>query len=843
MSASDGAGGGDQAATSRAVREPADLRLLPIVAGVWAGELGVLQLQPARPGQWATGAGALLVVALGVAARSVRRPRARGSVRVAIAMVGVAIGLLAAAMHLARLHPAIVTAAIDEGAVVRATVRITGDPRSNPGDADPVASGDPVQQGAAGAPAAGGGEGSRDEDAGPGTRPRRRTWSVTARAEGLVVRGTVHSLRVPVELTGDAVAGLAHGSLVEVTARARAPWAPASHGADLAVLGAATLRSPPGRAASVTNDIRAAFRRACAGLPADAGALLLGLAVGDESTLPTALDEAMVRSGLSHLTAVSGSNTSLVVGIALAAAAGLGAGWRLRVTGALLVLLGYVALVRPQPSVLRAAAMGVVALVAVSTGGRRRGPPALLAACLVLLLVLPQMAVSMGFALSASATAGLLLVGPPLADRMARWRATRGLPEPLRAALAVAAAAHLATLPLAVSMGNGASLVALPANVVVTPAVPVATVVGLAAALLAPVAPVVAEGLAWLGVPATALIARVAHASAAVPHGVLPLPEGPFAGVATAGVLAAAALAARLVAQDRPRALRWVRRLATWPSGAALATAVILGGGTARTIDARWPPPGWLVLACDVGQGDALVLRAPGSADALLVDAGPDPGALAACLRDAEVDRLVVLLSHFHADHVDGLAAVLDDWPVEAVLTSWIAQPPGSARAVVTRATGAGVPVRTLRTGNVLDVAGMRVTVLWPGRALADSPENNASVVAVVQVPTGGGVLRVLLTGDVEPEAQSILVAQPSPVVHVVKVPHHGSVHQSPAFAGWTGARLALVTVGRDNDHGHPAGRTLAQYEQVGATIGRTDTDRGLAVVLGPAGPELRTQR
>ena len=196
----------------------------------------------------------------------------------------------------------------------------------------------------------------------------------------------------------------------------------------------------------------------------------------------------MVRAGLAHLTAVSGSNTSLVVAIAMAAVAGLGLGWRVRVVTCLAVLSAYVMLVRPQPSVLRAAAMGVVALVALSAGGRRRGPPALLASALVLLLVLPQFALSLGFALSFAATAGLLVVGPPIADRLGRWPISSWMPEPLRAALAVAAAAHLATLPLAILMGNGASLVALPANVLVTPLVPFATVLGLAAALVAPIA-------------------------------------------------------------------------------------------------------------------------------------------------------------------------------------------------------------------------------------------------------------------------------------------------------------------------------------------------------------------
>ena len=314
------------------------------------------------------------------------------------------------------------------------------------------------------------------------------SWSVPARLSGIVVRGRTYSVRVPALLRGDEVRHLRYGSRISLSGRASESFSPEAQSLTLRVLGPVHVRSPPGPVARATTRIRDAFREACAGLPADAGALLLGLAVGDESTLPADLDAAMVRAGLAHLTAVSGSNTSLVVAIAMAAVAGLGLGWRVRVVTCLAVLSAYVMLVRPQPSVLRAAAMGVVALVALSAGGRRRGPPALLASALVLLLVLPQFALSLGFALSFAATAGLLVVGPPIAERLGRWPISSWMPEPLRAALAVAAAAHLATLPLAILMGNGASLVALPANVLVTPLVPFATVLGLAAALVAPVA-------------------------------------------------------------------------------------------------------------------------------------------------------------------------------------------------------------------------------------------------------------------------------------------------------------------------------------------------------------------
>ena len=98
-------------------------------------------------------------------------------------------------------------------------------------------------------------------------------------------------------------------------------------------------------------------------------------------------------------------------------------------------------------------------------------------------------------------------------------------------------------------------------------------------------------------------------------------------------------------------------------------------------------------------------------------------------------------------------------------------------------------------------------------------------------MPAASGPIRVLLTGDVEPEAQSVVMAGPPPEAQVVKVPHHGSRYQVPRFAQWSGARIALFSVGRDNDYGHPSESTLHQYRGAGARIGRTDQQGDLAVV------------
>lgn len=796
-------------------RESPDLRLLPFVAGVWAAEWAVMLGQPRTPGVWVAAGLAVVFLALSVGRSLTGRPRLmrqmdrgqlprRRRVRAIVAVVvlsGSGIGCTVAALQVARLHPALIDQAVRRASVVEATVRVTGDPvLFTPAD--------------------------------DGGRRSPSSWSVTAALSEVRISGRGHRVRAPVLLRGDAVPNLKYGSVVGIRGRAQAPWSPASSAMTIRLLGDVQIRSPPGFVARTTSLIRDSFRDSCAGVPADAAGLLLGLAVGDESLVSADLDRSMVRSGLAHLTAVSGSNTTLIVAVVMGAVGLAGLGWRVRVVSSLLVLAGYVALVRPQPSVMRAAAMGLVALIAFSVGGRRRGPPALLAASVTLLLVLPQYAVSIGFALSVCATAGLLVMGPPIADRLAGWRVSRWAPEPVRAALAVAGAAHVATLPLAVLMGNGASLAALPANVVVTPFVPVATVLGLAAALLAPVVPAASTALAHSAAPITGFIAFVARRSADQPLGVVDVPEGPAGALVTAMVLGVVALGFRR--RWRPWRSRRLRRAAC----GILAIATVVSQVRA----ARWPPPGWVVLACDVGQGDGVILHRPGSAEALLVDAGPDGDRTSECLSDARIERLVVLLSHYHADHIDGLAEVLDRWHVEVVLTSWVAEPAVGVARVVDAADSAHVPVRVLHAGDAFTAAGVSVSVLWPARKTDESPENNGSVIALAEVPTQSGPVRVLLAGDVEPEAQAAVMGTRLDPVDVVKVPHHGSQHQLPSFAEWAGAAVALITVGEDNEFGHPSPTTIAQYRTAGSVVGRTDTDGALAVVGSPGHLVLRSQ-
>lgn len=572
-----------------------------------------------------------------------------------------------------------------------------------------------------------------------------------------------------------------------------------------------------------TESMRAGLRTAVTGTGGDVEGLLPALVVGDTSALPPLLVADLRDSGLAHLTAVSGANVAIVVGAGLLLARWVGVrGYALLAVGVASVVW-FVLLARPEPSVLRAAVMGSVALVGVAAAGRGQALRALLVSVVALLLVDPWLARSWGFALSVAATGGLVVLARRLSGVM-----PAAMPSMLRDGMAVAVAAQLATLPLVVALSGKLAVLSVLANVVTAPAVPAATVLGAAAAVLSPVADPLAHACAWLAQWPTAWIAWVAHRAATAPVATLPWPAGWVGAALAAAVLVGAWAFLGLGHRRRLWSSRRMSLLATLTT--LVLAAYVLGPG-------RWPPVGWVMVACDVGQGDALVVRLD-DRSALVVDAGPDPALVDRCLDQLGVERVPLLvLTHFHADHVAGVPGVLDGRGLGTVLVSPVHDPPEQVADVGRWAVGH--PVVEAEPGQVGSVGDVRWRVLWPTASppTEGSAANNASIVLLVRAAG----LRLLLTGDVEPPAQAqLLAAGGVPQADVLKVPHHGSRHQDPAFLAATGARVAVISVGADNPYGHPAEELLAALESSGVLVARTDVAGDVAVVNGSRG--LRVQ-
>ncbi len=657
------------------------------------------------------------------------------------------------------------------------------------------------------------------------TNSRRPPYVVVkATIEEVRTRGTTTRIRTPAFVIGTAKwQTVRYGQHVEATGRLQAVEA----GSDVAAM--LSTRAPPRIADEppwwlrAAEQVRSGLRESVAHQPEDVRGLVPALVMGDESGLSADLNQDFQTTGLTHLSAVSGTNLTLLLAFILPLVRLIGVRARgLTVVGVLTVVI-FVVLARPQPSVLRAAAMGLIALAAMTSGGAgRRAVRSLSVAVIVLLLLDTSLARSAGFALSVLATAGIVLLGPGWRDAMAKW-----LPTWLADAISCPLAAQLACTPVVAWLSGQVSLVAVGANLLAGPAVGPATILGFTAAGVALISTELAQVVGWVaGWPARWIIV-VAREGADLPGAANAWPA------TVVGVTVLTLLCLALVFG--------LHRILARPIAMVLAV-VLLAVVVLRPVGSPgWPPDDWLFVVCDVGQGDGLVLRA-GERTAVVVDTGPDPAAMDHCLRDLGVQHIPVLvLSHFHADHAGGLAGVLHDRRVDEIEVTPYFSPRAEYDRVVALASQRGITLRTVTYHEKRVVGQVSWTTLWPARVPAlpppgtssatptdeGSPENNASIAMMVELSG----LRILLTGDLEPESQRAVLATGADLrADVLKVPHHGSAQQEPAFIAATGARLALISAGRDNDYGHPAPRTLELLSHESIRTATTNTTGALTV-------------
>jgi competence protein ComEC len=572
---------------------------------------------------------------------------------------------------------------------------------------------------------------------------------------------------------------------------------------------------------------RWAVARIAAELPDASAALLAGLLLGERAALPREVDDAFRRAGVYHVLAVSGFNVALVAGSVFALGAAVGLSRPTAAVAAAGALMGFALVVGAQPSVIRATAMGLVLLVGVVLERESQLPNALGLAALALLAWRPGDVSDPGFQLSFAATAGIVYLAAPARAALERV----GCTPRVAAALGVSAAAQAAVLPIMAAHFNQLSLVGPLANLAVVPLAGAATTVGLAALALAAVSDLAGSlGLhvAWA---LTLLLRITVWLAASVPWAIVHVPApGPLA---TAAWLGAAGLA---VAGRGPG----VRR-----------TALLLGGlGVAAALGPHLAPgDGRLrVTFLDVGQGDAILVEAPGGGR-ILVDGGAggtarfDVGGrvVAPFLWNRGVRRLdVVAATHADADHSGGLVAVLGQFTVGEVWDNGHRSP--GHEAVAAAIARARAPRRALAVGARVWLGDLLVTVLNPPAPTGDEAvgtENDRSL--VLRLDWRGVAL--LLTGDLTGHGEARLLEARAPLaVDALKVAHHGSrTSTTEGFVAASRPRVAVVSVGPHNPFRHPAPEALGRLAEAGARVYRTDRDG--AVLLETDGASLWVTR
>jgi competence protein ComEC len=577
--------------------------------------------------------------------------------------------------------------------------------------------------------------------------------------------------------------------------------------------------SPVLRSANAARD--ALRRGAGVALPRREAGLLLGLAIGDTSGMDPEVEEDFRASGLGHLLAVSGSNVAMFLIPLLALAAAMRASSATR----LLVGIGGVAffalLTRWEPSVLRASAMAGLALAGSFAGRPRSSAPLLGGAVLLLLVGDPWLARSVGFQLSVAATAGIVALAGPLALRLG-W-----LPRPVALAAAATLGAQVAVTPLLLLRFGVVPTATLLANLLAFPAVPLSLLGGLAAA-----------GAAHVWVPAGRLFGGMAELPLRYVEGVAdrlaraPLPQVVSEGAALPAIVAILAGVAV-----------WRLRRGRRPIGSLVALLVV--GASLWPAGGRAGPPSALTVTfLDVGQGDAAVARTPDGAT-VLIDSGPDEQQVARDLARLAVRRIdLAVVSHAHADHVNGFPAIFARFPVALVVEPGCPEDDSPAYLkMLESARSEEIPVRNPRGGERLEVGNLTIEVLGPEVCSSEEANDNSLVLLLHPADDADPRSSVLFTGDAEEPAQRDLLADGDPVAAaVLKVPHQGGATSTEEFFDAVGAEVAVVSVG-PNEYGHPVPWVLSALQRSGALVLRTDQSGDVTVRFGARGVLVESAR
>ena len=561
------------------------------------------------------------------------------------------------------------------------------------------------------------------------------------------------------------------------------------------------IQTRPSRWASALGAIRLGLRSLSG--DGNAGALIPGMVLGDTSKQSVEFKNSMRRSGLTHLVAVSGANFALVSAFVLWMMQFLFARMKFRLSATAISLIAFIALVRPSPSVLRAAAMAAVLLVAQGTKKGRDSLPALGFAMAAVVVVDPWQSRDAGFALSVLATAGLLLFAPVLIEKLSIH-----LPGKLAQALAPPIAATVFCSPIIVALSGYLAPMSVIANLLAAPFVAPITIVGFIAALFSPFAPLISTVLIWfIRFPAGA-IALIAHWASSFP--VLTLQSGKIGFL----IIASFTLGSWLLK-------KWFKHIIVF-------TLVIL---ISITWLQRWPGGDWQVANCDIGQGDSMVINL-GNHQGIVIDVGPDPVAEDRCLKALGIKEIpLLILSHFHADHVAGLPGAIKNRTVGQVWVSVNSAP--LVESAMAQSALSGVEMIKAVRGMSARVGPLTIRVLWPTLSATSFEEmpgdgsqiNNSSIATLIT----SDAFSLFVGGDLEPPVQEILVKDVGPV-DIYKVCHHGSRYQDLAFMSALHPRISIISVGAGNTYGHPAVQTLQSLARLGSEVLRTDIDGAIAV-------------
>ncbi|NDA88762.1 MAG: MBL fold metallo-hydrolase [Actinobacteria bacterium] len=418
--------------------------------------------------------------------------------------------------------------------------------------------------------------------------------------------------------------------------------------------------------------------------------------------------------------------------------------------------------------------------------------------------------------LASDSNAGALIPGLVLGDTSLQ---TQSFIEQMRRvglswivqSISIPVSATIFCLPVIVLLSNQISLVSVPANILVAPVIAPITLLGFVAAIFAPVTPFFSAFLLLLATP-------FAHWIVIISQLMADLPAISFNRSFIFFLVFVAVLIGLIIR----------RKLLIYLAILFIAIQLI-------TSHFAWPGSGWQIANCDVGQGDGLVVNL-GEGNAIVVDVGPEPEKMDQCLKKLGIRSIpLLILTHFHSDHVGGISKVLQNRKVTQVWISNLAQPEAAYQSTMKELSGIDLKIVEQGERYLLPKFATQVLVLWPKLLLGQMPTlpgdgsavNNSSISVIIKTKT----LSIFAGGDIEPAAQEMISSSGYlSQVDVLKVSHHGSAYQYLPMLDLLNPKVAIISVGQGNSYGHPDHQFIAELISRHIKVWRTDQSGGISI-------------
>jgi competence protein ComEC len=488
---------------------------------------------------------------------------------------------------------------------------------------------------------------------------------------------------------------------------------------------------------SVCNNIHANFLVVAKELPGDSPGLVPGMSIGDTRYLAKSTNDATKVAGLTHLTAISGSHFVIIISIIGSLLMLIKVNKKIQALLQISSVLLLTILVHPSDSVKRAAIMSVIGLSSIFLKRRAVSISALAFVVCTWMILDPSLSCSYGFALSACATASIILFSGPLQIWLSRF-VGRGFAS----ILSVPIVAQLGCTPILLMMTDYLTIYGPLANIAVIPFVEPGTILSLIACLIAPLSPTLSYYIALIAGFFTQFVAEVAKFTANLPGAKIPWISGPVGGAVILIIVCLLVLSPRIyrvlygkitglaTREETSRVILYMKWRDNLMAKSAknikkgmthmikkqkrlllscLVTATIVGVLIVMSVRNVSPPisaipENWLIAACPVGQGDGAAIRT-GKHSAIVIDTGPstrDTGgeSIVDCLHDLDVETVDELqLSHYHDDHIGGVKELLANFKVNSALLPPIKQPQSGYEGVINALDKKGVNYQYAKQG------------------------------------------------------------------------------------------------------------------------------------------------